>query len=113
MFSINAHVQCGGVVGDAWSAMKPFGTSYAGDVQRQGHKIESSEQLQQKSRTWTMLKVANLAAICWNVSALNSALASSLITMTTGEVGTLVCRVLQAFLQQIEHDRVSDADRVS
>ena len=58
-------------------------------------------------------EVANLEAICWNVSALNSALASSLITTTTGEVGTLVCRVLQAFLQQIEHDRVLDADRVS
>ena len=42
-------------------------------------------------------EVANLAAIYWNVSALNSALASSLITTTTGEVGTLVRRVLQAF----------------
>ena len=43
-------------------------------------------------------EVANLATIYWNVSALNSALASSLITTTTGEVGTLVRRVLQAFL---------------
>ena len=43
-------------------------------------------------------KVANLAAIYWILSALNSALASSLITTTTGEVGTLVRRVLQAFL---------------
>ena len=43
------------------------------------------------------VEVANLAAIYWNVSALNSALASSLITTTTGEVGTLVRRVLQAF----------------
>ena len=42
-------------------------------------------------------EVANLAAIYWNVSALNSVLASSLITTTTGEVGTLVRRVLQAF----------------
>ena len=42
-------------------------------------------------------EVANLAAIYWNVSALNSALASSLNTTTTGEVGTLVRRVLQAF----------------
>ena len=42
-------------------------------------------------------EVANLAAIYWNVSALDSALASSLITTTTGEVGTLVRRVLQAF----------------
>ena len=42
-------------------------------------------------------KVTNLAAICWNVSALNSALASCLITTTTDEVGTLVRRVLQAF----------------
>ena len=33
-------------------------------------------------------EVANLATIYWNVSALNSALASSLITTTTGEVGT-------------------------
>ena len=41
-------------------------------------------------------EVANLAAIYWNVSALDSALASSLITTTTGEVGTLVRRVLQA-----------------
>ena len=42
-------------------------------------------------------EVANVAAIYWNVSALDSALASSLITTTTGEVGTLVRRVLQAF----------------
>ena len=42
-------------------------------------------------------EVANLTAIYWNVSALDSALASSLITTTTGEVGTLVRRVLQAF----------------
>ena len=42
-------------------------------------------------------EVANLAAICWNVSALDSALASSLITTTKGEVGTLVRRMLQAF----------------
>ena len=38
-------------------------------------------------------EVANLAAISWNVSALNSVLASSLITTTTSEVGTLVRRV--------------------
>ena len=39
-------------------------------------------------------EVANLAAIYWNVSALDSALASSLITTTTGEVGMFVecCR---------------------
>ena len=42
-------------------------------------------------------EVTNLAAIYWNVPALNSALASCLITTTTGEVGTLVRRVLQAF----------------
>ena len=42
-------------------------------------------------------EVANLAVIYWNVSALDSALASSLITTTTSEVGTLVRRVLQAF----------------
>ena len=42
-------------------------------------------------------EVANLAAIYWKVSALDSALASSLITTTIGEVGTLVRRVLQAF----------------
>ena len=42
-------------------------------------------------------EVTNFAAICWNVSALTSALASCLITLTTGEVGTLVRRVLQAF----------------
>ena len=42
-------------------------------------------------------QVVNFAAIYWNVSALNSALASFLITTTTGEVGTLVRRVLQAF----------------
>ena len=42
-------------------------------------------------------EVATLAEIYWNVSALDSALASSLITTTTGEVGTLVRRVLQAF----------------
>ena len=42
-------------------------------------------------------EVANLASIYWNVSALDSALASSLITTTTGEVGTVVRRVLQAF----------------
>ena len=42
-------------------------------------------------------EVVNFAAIYWNVSALNSALASFLITTTTGEVGTLVRRVLQAF----------------
>ena len=41
--------------------------------------------------------VANFAMIYWNVSALNSALATSLIITTTGEVGTLVRRVLQAF----------------
>ena len=41
-------------------------------------------------------EVRNLAAIYWNVSALNSALASCLMTTTTGEVGTLVRRVLQA-----------------
>ena len=41
-------------------------------------------------------EVANFAAIYWNVSALNGALAP-LITTTTGEVGTLVRRVLQAF----------------
>ena len=32
-------------------------------------------------------EVTNLAAMYWNVSALNSALASCLITTTTGEVG--------------------------
>ena len=42
-------------------------------------------------------EVTNLAAIYWKVSALNSALASCLITTTTGKVGTLVRRVLQAF----------------
>ena len=42
-------------------------------------------------------EVTNLAAIYWKVSALNSALASSLITTTTSKVGTLVRRVLQAF----------------
>ena len=42
-------------------------------------------------------EVTNLAAIYWKVSALNSAVASCLITTTTGEVGTLVRRVLQAF----------------
>ena len=42
-------------------------------------------------------EVANLEAIYWNVPALNSGLASCLITTTTGEVGTLVRRVLQAF----------------
>ena len=35
-------------------------------------------------------KVANLEAIYWNASALNSALASCLITTTTGEVGIRV-----------------------
>ena len=45
-------------------------------------------------------EVANLAAIYWNVSALNSALASSLITTTTGEVGTLALRVLQALASE-------------
>ena len=39
---------------------------------------------------------ANFEGIYWNVSALNSALASCLITTTTGEVGTPVRRVLQA-----------------
>ena len=47
-------------------------------------------------------EVANLAAIYWNVSALDSALASSLITTTTGEVGTLVRRVLQAFSKNFD-----------
>ena len=42
-------------------------------------------------------EVTNLEVIYWNVSALNSALASCLITTTTGEVGTLGRRVLQAF----------------
>ena len=42
-------------------------------------------------------EVTNLAAIYWNVSALNSALTSCLITTTTAEVGTLVRRVLLAF----------------
>ena len=42
-------------------------------------------------------EVTNLATICWTVSALNSALASCWITTTTGEVGTLVRRALQAF----------------
>ena len=42
-------------------------------------------------------EVTNFEAVCWNVSAVNSALASCLITTTTGEVGTLVRRVLQAF----------------
>ena len=35
-------------------------------------------------------EVTNLAAIYWNVSALNSALATCLITTTTGEGGTLL-----------------------
>ena len=42
-------------------------------------------------------EVTNLAAIYWSVPALDGALASCLITTTTGEVGTLVRRVLQAF----------------
>ena len=42
-------------------------------------------------------EVTNLAAIHWNLLALNSELASCLITTTTGEVGTLVRRVLEAF----------------
>ena len=41
-------------------------------------------------------EVTKLAAIYRNVSALNSAAASCLITTATGEVGTLVRRVLQA-----------------
>ena len=44
-----------------------------------------------------MDEVTNLEAISWNVSSLDSALASCLITTTKGEVGTLVRRVLQAF----------------
>ena len=39
-----------------------------------------------------------LESVYWNVQALNSALASCLISTTTGEVGTLVRRVLQAAL---------------
>ena len=42
-------------------------------------------------------EVTDLEAICWNVSALNSVSALCLITTTTGEVGTLLRRVLQAF----------------
>ena len=42
-------------------------------------------------------EVTNIAAIHWNVSALNSALTSCLITTTTDEAGTLVCPVLQVF----------------
>ena len=42
-------------------------------------------------------EVTNFAAINWNVPALKSALASCLITTTTGGVGTLVRRMLQAF----------------
>ena len=42
-------------------------------------------------------EVANFEPIYWNVPALNNALASCLITTTTGEVGTLVRRVVQAF----------------
>ena len=38
-----------------------------------------------------------LEAIYWNVSVLNGALTPCLITTTTGEVGMLVRRVLQAF----------------
>ena len=45
----------------------------------------------------TMLKWRTSQRSTGNVSALDSALASSLITTTTGEVGTLVRRVLQAF----------------
>ena len=35
-------------------------------------------------------KVTNVEAICWNASAFNSTLASCLITLITGEGGTLV-----------------------
>ena len=40
-------------------------------------------------------EVANVEAIYWNATAINSALASCLITTTMGEVGRLVRRVLQ------------------
>ena len=47
-------------------------------------------------------EVTNLEAICWNVSPLNSAWASCLITTTTGEVGTLVrARIPRIWIQSM------------
>ena len=46
-------------------------------------------------------EVARLEANYWNMSAINSALGARLITATTGEVGTLVRRVLLGALLRL------------
>ena len=59
--------------------------------------MKSSAPPRQKAKDMNDDEVTNLQAIYWNVSALGSALASCLITTTTGEVGTPGRRVLPAF----------------
>ena len=70
---------------------------------REGKRVKYSEPPQQKPRTRTTTR-RRTSKQFWKASALNSTMASCSLTTTTGEVGTLVRRVLHAFLAS-EHGR--------